>query len=198
MTCRSPKLAHINLYSVIYPSSIMNNLENHLPLGYTAFEEPSITHGQVEVLFYPNIHSWEQADYVVQNYDHVDLRNEFHGRKTIYFGVKVDQGETVGVGSLRYNAKEGELSCLAVLPDHRRQGIGKWLIAERVRRAQELGVATLHIERLADTNVLASYYIDLGFTSASDHPRTTWFDFPPNLEREAFLTRTVQIPNKIA
>ena len=146
-----------------------------LPAGYSFEETEHVTRGQVAVLYYPKFQHWSELQYLVEGYTAVDKKRELERIHSIYLGVQAPDGGTVGVGCLRYNTEEGELSCLAVMPQHQSLGIGKWIIAERIRRAQELGLNAVYIDQLAPTNTLASHYIQEGFLAAIGSEQVTIF-----------------------
>ena len=146
-----------------------------LPAGYSFEETEHVTREQVAVLYYPKFQHWSELQYLVEGYTAIDTKRQPEGVQSIYLGVKAPDGDTVGVGCLRYNDKEGELSCLSVMPQQQSQGIGKWIIAERIRRAQELGLNALYVDQLAPTNTLASYYVQEGFLETIGNEQVTIF-----------------------
>ena len=72
--------------------------------------------------------------------------------------AEADSGQTIG--SVRMTV-EGELSRLAVLPEHRHKGIGHTLIELAVTKARRFGLQEVHAEVLEH---LVPMYLDGGFT----------------------------------
>lgn len=93
--------------------------------------------------------------------------------RTLYWGgrgvgvidvaVRAGDQALVGFSSILRKGSSGELSDFIVHPEHRHQGIGKALIAERLRLAKEKGIDSLYIPGLADTNSLRTFYEEYGF-----------------------------------
>jgi GNAT superfamily N-acetyltransferase len=71
-------------------------------------------------------------------------------------------GELIGMGMLTGNTSSATLRNLAVKPEHRGQGIGRTIVRERVRLADELGVGRLDTTVVDRSPVLPLYY-ELGF-----------------------------------
>lgn len=67
-----------------------------------------------------------------------------------------------GVGFLAGNARQGLLCDLYVHPNHRHQGLGRLIVQERVRLADEYPVERLLVS-IERTNSLKSFYRRLGF-----------------------------------
>lgn len=74
--------------------------------------------------------------------------------------VRSKAGQLVAVGGISYADEHGQFGNLAVHPDHRHNGIAKFLINKRVERAKELEITSLYIAPLLDSNSLQSYYIE--------------------------------------
>ena len=73
-------------------------------------------------------------------YLYIGVRDVLASRGVVAHDVQVRDGDTdalVGFGTLWQHGANGELSDLAVLPEHRRKGIGKAIIGERLHLAQE-------------------------------------------------------------
>ncbi len=77
-------------------------------------------------------------------------------------GVRNATGELVGSGFLGGSIHRAWLYELAVNPDHRSQGIGRFIVQERVRIAQQLGIEQLETTLIRSNN-LRSFYYQLGF-----------------------------------
>lgn len=77
--------------------------------------------------------------------------------------VRSNEGELVGFASLLYRENQGELADFVVSPKHQHRGLGKALIAERLRMAEQAGIDSLYIPPIEPTNTLRSYYLENGF-----------------------------------
>jgi len=69
---------------------------------------------------------------------------------------------TIGFSLFRTVADESELLLLAVLPDYRRQGVGRQLLEDFLDRARNDGVARVHLE-VRDGNPAVAMYRSSGF-----------------------------------
>jgi len=90
-----------------------------------------------------------------------DIYGNFH----IHVGVRnPEDDELVGIGllSLGWQQYSGKLTHLMIRNQHRHRGLGRAILLERVRIADELGVSQLRTE-LGSINTLAPLYRDLGF-----------------------------------
>ena len=79
--------------------------------------------------------------------------------KATHWVAEDDSGQTIG--SVRLSLK-GELSRLAVLPEHHHNGIGRTLIELAVTKARRYGLKKVHAEVLED---MAPMFLDFGFSS---------------------------------
>lgn len=70
----------------------------------------------------------------------------------------------IGMGRLTADPRHAVLCDLAVHPDHRGQGIGRAIITERLRLANERRITYLYTE-LEPTNSLRRVYENLGFVA---------------------------------
>lgn len=165
----------------------MHETQQKLPTGYSYYVSTQISDEQIGVMYHPRFVDSNSISYLAEGYRSHDSYAEDLGISALYIGVISTQGETVGTGCLRYNHEAGELSCLAVLPNHQNQGIGSWLIAERLRRAHTRQIPQLFVERLSPTNTIGGKYFDLGFTLCNSHERTSVFAYKPVKRRVPYL-----------
>jgi ribosomal-protein-alanine N-acetyltransferase len=70
--------------------------------------------------------------------------------------------ETIGFSLFRTVSDESELLLLAVLPDYRRQGVGRQLLEDFLERVRNDGVARVHLE-VRDGNPAVAMYRSFGF-----------------------------------
>ena len=153
-----------------------------------------ITRDQVGVLYYrEGFRHWSEQEHMREAYARIDAADQRLGFQREYIDVRTGSDKVVGTGCLRYGDQQGELCCLAVLPDFCSRGIGKWLIAERVHRAQELGLKVLYIEQLARTNTLVSYYTELGFEQYDSAEVPELFKSKPNWRQRPSLVLPISL-----
>lgn len=98
--------------------------------------------------------------------DHIDARKDYFDYAEIGLidvGVRHDSGLLVGFGSVYTKGVHGEFADFVVNPEHQGKGIGKAVIDERLRVAEGLGITSLFIHPLEDTNTLEPYYFERGF-----------------------------------
>ena len=80
--------------------------------------------------------------------------------------ARVDRGSSIiGFSLTRTVADESELLLLAVLPDHQREGIGRRLLDDFIKRADEGGATRVHLE-VRDGNPAVDMYSSAGFQQA--------------------------------
>lgn len=82
-------------------------------------------------------------------------------------GVRADSSELVGVGFLAGNTRQAILCDFLVHPEYRGKGIGKLILNERLKIADQLGVDYIYTE-LSPSNSLRQYYAEVGFDSANN------------------------------
>ena len=89
----------------------------------------------------------------------------------VFLGAEVD-GVLVGVVLGTHDGRKGWINRLAVLPDHRRRGIGKALVTETEQRLNELGIkiVTCMIEGGNDSS--EDFFESIGYVR---HPDITYF-----------------------
>lgn len=85
----------------------------------------------------------------------------------IIVGVQDSDNRLIGMGRITADARHAVLCDLAVAPENRQLGIGKAILLERVRMADEKQIPYLYTE-LADDNPLKETYVALGFTSTGN------------------------------
>jgi len=73
----------------------------------------------------------------------------------------------VGFAAFRRVADEAELHNLSVIPEFRRQGVGRALLRDGIRRLQELGTRRLFLEVRAGNHIALGLYSASGFRSVS-------------------------------
>jgi len=131
-----------------------------LPLGYT-YESPIMINNKEFIALCRQVEIGEGlAD---------DWRNERYllmrscDAKPVDIGVRAADGSLVGFGAIAHKGDIGELCDFVVSPEHQGRGIGKAIILERLRIAEELGITSLYVPFLETTNTLVSFYLEHGF-----------------------------------
>lgn len=137
----------------------MNMLSRReLPSGYRYADIASI--GAEEA-----IDLWRRAEFVADYViDETALAewDEAMQSTIVFMGVRDGRRRLVGMGAILGDVDLGNMSNLAVDPEHRHQGIGRTLVRERVKAADRLGIGVLDTH-LMPSNTLRSLYIELGF-----------------------------------
>jgi ribosomal-protein-alanine N-acetyltransferase len=88
----------------------------------------------------------------------------------------------VGFSLFRTVADESELLLLAVLPARRRQGIGRRLLGDFLKRARNDGVARVHLE-VRDGNPAVAMYRTAGFSAVGR--RRNYYHAPNGMRFDA-------------
>ncbi|MCK5585614.1 GNAT family N-acetyltransferase [Candidatus Bipolaricaulota bacterium] len=99
------------------------------------------------------------------------LQSEIGRDTAVFLGAEVD-GVLVGVVLGTHDGRKGWINRLAVLPDHRKRGIGKALVMETEQRLNKLGIkiVTCLIESGNDSS--EGFFESLGYIR---HPEITYF-----------------------
>lgn len=168
----------------------MSSKLQELPVGYSSTISHEIDRNQIAVIFYPMTDSSDLHDCLV-NYRQFDTAYRQRSVEAEYMNVHSQSGSIVGVGSLRYSGDEGELSSLSVLRQHRAQGIGTWLIAARLQRAEQLGLQRVYVERLALSNTIANCYAELGFVACNEVVDSPLYALHPDTPVSPHLVRNM-------
>lgn len=82
--------------------------------------------------------------------------------------VRDQDGGLAGYGGVLCKGEKGEMRNFVVHPDRQGQGLGKAIILERMRMAEQYGVRTLVVPRPLETNTLVPFYIEHGFIEQQD------------------------------
>lgn len=99
------------------------------------------------------------------------FQSEIDRDTAVFLGAEID-GVHVGVVLGTHDGRKGWINRLAVLPDHRRRGIGKALVMETEQRLNELGIkiVTCMIEGGNDSS--EDFFESIGYIR---HPDITYF-----------------------
>jgi ribosomal protein S18 acetylase RimI-like enzyme len=93
--------------------------------------------------------------------------------------VAVEGDAVVGTAMAGYDGHRGWLYSIAVLPSHRRKGLGAALVAHAERALCDLGCMKVNLQVRVSNQATAAFYERLGYTI---EPRVSMGkDFPQNL-----------------
>ncbi|MFQ5529528.1 MAG: ribosomal protein S18-alanine N-acetyltransferase [Gemmatimonadota bacterium] len=91
-------------------------------------------------------------------------------RRSAALMVAEEAGSLVGYSVLWFAADEAELGDLAVLPEARRRGLGRWILEAALREARRRGAAHVYLE-VREGNVDARrLYETAGFETVGTRP----------------------------
>jgi ribosomal-protein-alanine N-acetyltransferase len=79
-------------------------------------------------------------------------------------------GKVVGYAVLWFAADEAELGDMAVLPEARRRGLGRWLLDAALAEAARRGAERVYLEVRASNAAARSLYEGAGFSTAGVRP----------------------------
>ncbi len=85
------------------------------------------------------------------------------GRKDADLWVAVAEGEVIAYAVVWYAATECELGNLAVAPERRGQGVGRWLLEWALRKAGERGAERIFLEVRMSNQAAQDLYESRGF-----------------------------------
>ncbi|HSX32919.1 MAG TPA: GNAT family N-acetyltransferase [Candidatus Saccharimonadales bacterium] len=131
-----------------------------LPDGFTYAEPGSIAPAELVALI-QSVHKDIPEKEIIDAYCQPE-----DGVESIEIGVRnVADGQLVGFGRLAadHDRGSGTLEDFVVDQRYRRLGIGKAIIDQRLRLAEELGLWRVSMPGLAKTNTLETYYLQHGF-----------------------------------
>lgn len=84
--------------------------------------------------------------------------------------VAIDDDKVVGYVGSQSVLGEADMMNLAVLPEYRRQGIGRKLVSELIDRLGRKGVHSLTLEVRASNDAAITLYHNLGFDQVGRRP----------------------------
>jgi len=93
-----------------------------------------------------------------------DLMRTEHDR----FFVAVEDGKIIGYAVGRASGNNGHIDSVAVVPRHRRRGIGMALLSTLTRRLIQEGVEQIHLEVRKGNTAAVSFYERMGFRVSSE------------------------------
>lgn len=106
----------------------------------------------------PQVLEIEQASFLLPWNGEFFLTELHHPHGWVWVAEK--DGTIVGYLCGWFVADEGEILNIAIHPDYRRRGLGKFLLEETIALACERGVRTLHLEvRVSNAAAIALYTV---------------------------------------
>ena len=84
--------------------------------------------------------------------------------------VATDRARPVAFAIMEFGDERAHLTLLAVLPTHRRMGIGKRLMEWLTESAITAGIESIHLELRATNEQARSFYSALGFSESYEVP----------------------------
>jgi GNAT superfamily N-acetyltransferase len=153
-----------------------------LPEGYYYADPQKVHSRKYQQLFLRDI-GWEGA--TARDYRTRMKHWNKLGVSVADVAVGRQDGRLAGFGSIIYIGDTGSLCDFGVSTADRSNGIGKAIILDRLRIAEELGIRVLDIAALEGTNTLRTYYFDLGFQAVDDTTLVRGSDTPEFLEELA-------------
>lgn len=96
---------------------------------------------------------------------------ELAGRPRRDYVAAVEGERILGYAGLDHAGEVADVMTVAVLPQARGQGLGRWLLAELAERARERGAAYLLLEVRCDNTAARRLYESAGFVELSVRPR---------------------------
>ena len=94
---------------------------------------------------------------------------EFTHENVLYRGI-VKHGELVSYMGMWLVADEGQITNVAVCPQHRRKGLAMWLIRDMAELGVQKGLQLLTLEVRAHNHAAISLYQKLGFEIVGRRP----------------------------
>jgi ribosomal protein S18 acetylase RimI-like enzyme len=91
-----------------------------------------------------------------------DIRRKLAVRPDLFL-VGVVGGEVAGTVMAGYDGHRGWINYLAVAPEHRRQGLGRLLMAEAERRLAREGCPKINLQVRATNQAVAAFYRRIGY-----------------------------------
>lgn len=99
------------------------------------------------------------------------FRSEIPRDTAVFLGAEVD-GALVGVVLGTHDGRKGWINRLAVLPDHRKHGIGRALVMETEQRLNGLGIKIVTCLIEGVNGASEAFFESLGYI---EHPDITYF-----------------------
>lgn len=91
------------------------------------------------------------------------LETQLDESRYIFLAAEDEQGSALGYVGLMYVLDEGYISNIAVMPEHRREGIADMLLDELKARAQEKRLAFMTLEVRKSNNAARKLYEKHGY-----------------------------------
>lgn len=92
-----------------------------------------------------------------------DIRRKLEVRPDLFL-VGMRAGEVVATVMAGYEGHRGWINYLAVAPEHRREGLGRAMMAEAERLLREAGCPKINLQVRAGNEAALAFYRRLGYT----------------------------------
>ena len=122
----------------------------------------------------PQIEQIEQECFSVP-WTREQLSSQLDENRHVFLAAVAD-GRVLGYVGMMYVLDEGYIANVAVAPEARRQGVGRALIAELLRRADELELAFVTLEVRPSNSAAIALYSGFGFEPVGR--RKNYYDKP--------------------
>ena len=122
----------------------------------------------------PQIEAIERACFSVP-WTRAQLASQLNGERHVFLAA-VEDGQVLGYVGMMFVLDEGYISNVAVAPEARRRGVGRALIAELLRRADEKELAFVTLEVRPSNEAAIALYSAFGFEAVGR--RKNYYDKP--------------------
>ena len=127
-----------------------------------------------DVSMLPQIERIEQACFSMP-WTREQLSSQLDHERHVFLAA-VSDGHVLGYVGMMYVLDEGYIANVAVAPEARRQGVGRALIAELLRRADEMSLAFVTLEVRPSNSAAIALYAGFGFEPVGR--RKNYYDKP--------------------
>ncbi len=104
------------------------------------------------------------------------LKGQLKDNNHEFIVAESSEGEVLGYVCMTYVLDEGDISNVAVKPEHRRLHLGTELIAALINRAEALGIVRISLEVRENNYPAQKLYSNFGFNPAG--LRKNYYEFP--------------------
>ena len=122
----------------------------------------------------PQIEAIERACFSVP-WTRAQLASQLNGERHVFLAA-VEDGQALGYVGMMFVLDEGYISNVAVAPEARRRGVGRALITELLRRADEKALAFVTLEVRPSNEAAIALYSAFGFEPVGR--RKNYYDKP--------------------
>jgi ribosomal protein S18 acetylase RimI-like enzyme len=107
---------------------------------------------------------WEQCNLVVPwNHPETDINIKMNFQPDLFLVGEMD-GRIVATVMAGFEGHRGWINYLAVLPEFRKQGIGRAIMQEAEKQLKELGCPKINLQVRSSNKEVIAFYQSIGFT----------------------------------